>query len=320
MIMTELLVDKYRPKIFNELIGNEAIIQQLAENAKKEDMQDVLLVGPAGCGKTSAALVIAKEYLSKFYDESWKNYLIEFNASDERGIDVVRGKIKKYSKTAGKFILFLDEYDAMTKDAQNALRRTMENSQNAVFILCVNYEHKVIDPIASRCGIFNFEKLKDKDVLNALISICKKEKIDIANKDAQQGLIHLVKYVRGDLRKAINQLESVLNNDNQISIASIERFKIPSDIKQALTTALDGDIKEAKKLLEDGILKTNPTIIIEEIYSWLLDLEQEQMQVLLMNKFSEFEGRIKMDSSAYFQFMSFLGYVWIAPHLKIGIE
>ena len=97
--MTELLVNKYRPKTFSDLIGNEGIIQQLSENAKKKDMQDVLLIGPAGCGKTSVSLIMAKEYLTRFYGEGWKNYLIEFNASDERKLETVRGKIKKYSKT-----------------------------------------------------------------------------------------------------------------------------------------------------------------------------------------------------------------------------
>lgn len=318
--MAEELVEKYRPKTFADLIGNEGIIAQLQANSKKENMQDVLLVGPAGCGKTSAALVMSKEYLSRYYGDNWRNYLIEFNASDERGIDVVRGKIKKYSKTAGKFVLFLDEYDAMTADAQHALRRTMEKAENAVFILCVNYEDKVIDPIASRCGIFNFQKLTDKDILNALINICKKEKIPIADKDAQQGLVHLTKYVKGDLRKAINQLESVLTNDNQISITSVERFKIPSDIYKALTIAKEGNLNEAKKLLEDGMLQIAPSLVIDEIYRWLLEIEELELQALLMNKFSEYEGRISRGTNIYFQLMSFLAYVWIAPHLKIGIK
>jgi len=151
------LTEKYRPKNWDELVGQDEIIKSIREALKNPiGIPHFLFVGPAGVGKTTTAYLIAREL---------KVPIIEFNASDERGIDTIRTKIKQLASIRGKRIILLDEADNMTADAQQALRRIMERTMGTIFILVGNTEYKIIDPIKSRCAIYRFKKLSDKDVL-----------------------------------------------------------------------------------------------------------------------------------------------------------
>ena len=154
--MKEIWTEKYRPKNLDEVVGQKHVTERLKAYVSSNNMPHLLLTGPAGTGKTTCSLALAKE----MFGDEWKGNFIELNASDERGIDVVRGKIKEFARTAplgsAEFkIIFMDEADALTSDAQAALRRTMEKfSKICRFILSCNYSSKIIDPIQSRCAVF----------------------------------------------------------------------------------------------------------------------------------------------------------------------
>ena len=175
-----------------------------------------MFAGPAGTGKTTSALALAKE----IFGDNWRNNFVELNASDERGIDVVRGKIKEFARTApiggASFkIIFLDEADALTGDAQAALRRTMEKySAICRFILSCNYSSKIIEPIQSRCAVFRFRPLKEKDIKQYLTRIAKAEKIDLTD-DAADALVHVAS---GDMRKAVNSLQVAASLGDKVTI------------------------------------------------------------------------------------------------------
>ncbi len=170
--MIEIWTEKYRPKSLTEVIGQEKIVSRLKAFVKTKSVPHCLFAGSAGIGKTTCALALAKD----LYGEHWKQNFLETNASDERGINVVRSKIKDFARTAplnAPFkIIFLDESDALTSEAQQALRRTMEKYSNTCrFILSCNYSSKVLEPIQSRTAVFRFNRLTDDDVHKYIMRI-----------------------------------------------------------------------------------------------------------------------------------------------------
>ena len=179
--MNEIWTEKYRPKNLNEVVGQRHAVERLKAYVETNNMPHLLFTGPAGVGKTTCSLAMAKE----MFGDDWKGNFIELNASDERGIDVVRGKIKEFARTAplggAEFkIIFMDEADALTSDAQAALRRTMERySKICRFILSCNYSSKIIDPIQSRCAVFRFKPLTSEDLRGYLQRIINNEQVDI---------------------------------------------------------------------------------------------------------------------------------------------
>src|SRR5512137_1826373 len=203
--MQDVWVEKYRPKKLSDVIGQKAIVERLSAYVKTRSMPHMLFAGPAGSGKTTCAIALARE----LYGDQWRDNLIELNASDERGIDIVRGKIKDFARSAslGRAdfkIIFLDEADSLTSDAQAALRRTMErNTQTCRFILSCNYSSKIIEPIQSRCAVFRFRPLSEPDVKSFLKRIAHGERVDITD----DGSLAICGLAGGDLRKAANILQ-----------------------------------------------------------------------------------------------------------------
>jgi len=244
--------EKYRPMKLDEMVGQDAIVDRLKAYVKTRSMPHLLFAGPAGSGKTTAALCLTRE----LFGEIMGNFL-ELNASDERGIDVVRTKIKDFARTvplSGKFkIIFLDEADALTPDAQNALRRTMENyTSTCRFILSCNYSSKIIEPIQSRCALFRFRAIPDEAIKDRLRYILENENV----KFSEDGLNAIVYVSEGDLRRAINLLQSAatfgeVNEENVYSIASRAR---PEDIRNLLNLALNGKFLDARNLVDKLIL------------------------------------------------------------------
>ena len=207
MMDTAMWTEKYRPKSFDEIRGQKDIVGKIRAFVKKENMPHVLFAGPAGVGKTTMSLVIARE----LYGDSWRNNFLELNASDERGIDIVRTKVKDFARTRaiGEVpfkIVYLDECDALTKEAQQALRRTMENyTQTCRFILSCNYSSKIIDPIQSRCAVFRFRPLDKEEILEVISGIAASEGLKISQSTKEA----IYRISEGDCRKAENILQSL---------------------------------------------------------------------------------------------------------------
>jgi replication factor C subunit 2/4 len=222
-----LWVEKYRPAKLDDICSQTNIIKSLKSSIYNKNLPHLIFFGPSGCGKTSTIIALAKEI---FGLEHYNNRIIELNASDERGINIIREKIKTYAKQSIKKIdnlppwkiIILDEADTMTIDSQFALRRIMEQySKITRFCIICNYYNKIIDPIISRCSMFRFKAVNSIDITSKLEYICNNEKlnctVDIINKIKINS--------RGDLRKAINLLQKCycsLNNKSEFYNLSLE--------------------------------------------------------------------------------------------------
>lgn len=302
------LVEKYRPSSFDEVCGQNEVVGSIKQVIKRKELPHFFFIGPAGSGKTSVAHIMAKTL----------GYPIrELNASDERGIDVVRNEVKRLSKTMGNRILLLDEVDNMTNDAQQALRRIMETTKSTLFVLTGNREWKIIDPIKSRCAIYHFNRLGDEDVLRRVLKVCKAEGIKIEMK-ARPGIIQLVKDAKGDLRMALNTLEKLVGEGKEISEKSVIGLRKPKIAANALSKALDGDFEGAKNMLEDSYINCRFDVddIVNELYEAIGRLENRGLKIKLYTKLSDIEHRCKVGSNPLVQLVSFISWAWILPHLS----
>jgi replication factor C small subunit len=204
-VMSELWVERHRPQSVSEIRGQASVVSRLKVYAEHKEFPHLLFAGPPGTGKTTAAMALTKDV----YGENFRDNLLEMNASDERGLDKIRSKVKQFARTQpygdAKFkIIFLDESDALTNDAQGALRRIMEQyAETCRFILSCNYSSKVIEPIQSRCAVFRFRPLADSDVLDQVKHVAKEEKVTLED-DAAEALARIA---QGDLRRAITALQ-----------------------------------------------------------------------------------------------------------------
>ncbi len=246
-------VEKYRPKKISEVVNQKDIkgsLQALLKN--QQEMPHLLFSGSAGVGKTTMALCISQEILG----DIWKDYTLELNASDERGINMVRERVKKFSRFAGfdtkiPFkIIILDEADEMTSDAQTALRRIIEDTAKFCrFILIANNISKIINPIQSRCAIFKFSQIDEKEITMHLKAILKKEK---GNAD-DNGLKEIAEYAGGDLRHAINLLQTAASTGNitQESVKAAAGLTKTNDVDGVLKLAVSGKIQDSRnKMIE----------------------------------------------------------------------
>ncbi|KAI9249749.1 P-loop containing nucleoside triphosphate hydrolase protein [Phascolomyces articulosus] len=224
-------VEKYRPKSMDDIASQEQVVNVLRKSLQSENLPHLLFYGPPGTGKTSAILALARELYGPTLISS---RVLELNASDERGIQVVREKVKNFSRTtvnkvANGYpsppykIVILDEADAMTKDAQSALRRTMETySKTTRFCIICNYVSRIIEPITSRCAKFRFKSLPMDDLTNRLKYICTEENVELAHGTMDA----LIKTSNGDLRKAITFLQSAssLHRNGPIKDSTIKEL------------------------------------------------------------------------------------------------
>lgn len=253
MTATGMWVEKYRPMKLSEIVNQTEIIGSLEALIKDPtDMPHLMFSGSAGVGKTTTALCLARQVLGNYYNE---RTVLGLNASDERGIGVVREKIKKFTSEVAfdevPFkIIILDEADEMTADAQTALRRMIEDTaKNSRFILIANNISKIIDPIQSRCATFKFTSIPEEDVIMRLEEIAKKEKV----KTDKKGLKAIYDYSEGDLRHAINLMQATaslggITEENVISSTGLTKI---SDVDEVLKIALSGKVPEAReKMIE----------------------------------------------------------------------
>ena len=250
MEISKIWTEKYRPKTFSEVFGQADIVKRIEALTNSMNIPHLLFAGPPGIGKSTLALIVMKE----LFGEAWKENYLELNASDERGINVVREKVKNFARTKSLGhipfkVIFLDEADALTPEAQQALRRTMENySATCRFVLSCNYSSKIIDPIQSRCAIFRFRLLEKKDIEEVILKIAKEEKLTIS----PEALEILYEGSEGDCRRAINILQStsaISPNINEELVSTIISNAKPKDIKVVLDYALSGDFLKSREKL-----------------------------------------------------------------------
>jgi len=302
--------EKYRPSKFLELVGQDNTVKRVEALTNSMNIPHMLFAGPAGTGKSTLALIVVKE----LYKENWKENYLELNASDERGINVIREKVKNFARTKslGNIpfkIIFLDEADALTPEAQQALRRTMENySTTCRFILSCNYSSKIIDPIQSRCAIFKFKLLEKKDIEKVVMKIIEKENMTIK----PEAIEILYEGCEGDCRRCINILQSTASISPSITselIATIISNTKPRDIKVVLDYALSGDFQKSKEKLLDIMLRESISgqDVIKAIQKeiWNLPVEPD-IKVKLTEKTGEVEFRLVEGSDPFIQLQSLL--------------
>lgn len=279
-------VEKYRPKQVKDVAHQEEVVRALTNTLDTGNLPHLLFYGPPGTGKTTTALAIAHQ----LFGPEYKSRVLELNASDDRGINVVRTKIKDFAAVAvgsgntnsGYLcplfkIIILDEADSMTEDAQNALRRTMETySKVTRFCFICNYVSRIIEPLASRCAKFRFKPLVQDIMSDRILHICKEEGVHL-DSDALRMLSSISE---GDLRRAITYLQSAarlygssISSTNLISVSGI----VPKEVVQSLFQACKtGQFDLAQKEVSDIIAEGHPA---SQIFSQLYDTVVEATDI-----------------------------------------
>lgn len=317
----EIWTEKYRPKDFRELVGQKEVVKRTEAFVINKNMPHLLFAGPAGTGKSSLSLIIVK----KLFGKNWHDNYLELNASDERGIDIIRQKVKNFARTMAIAdvpfkIIFLDEADALTKEAQHALRRTMENySGTCRFILGCNFSSKIIDPIQSRCTIFRFTLLNEKDITKIIENVAKTENLNIDSKTINT----LYEVSGGDCRRIINILQAsvvVSKNITDKIIYEIVAAAQPTKIKELIEIALTGDFVKAREKLLDIMLKQGLSglDIIKSIQKEIWNLKiPDNIKVALTEKTGEIEFRMVEGADEFIQLEALLASFIIAGKNKL---
>lgn len=306
----EMWAEKYRPKTLGDIVDQKGIVERLKSFVKSRNVPHCIFAGPPGTGKTTAALCLTRDLYGGIYRE----HIMELNASDERGINVVRETVKTFArvKSIGEIpfkIMILDEADNMTADAQQALRRTMERyTETCRFIMCANYSGKIIEPIQSRCAPFRFTYLPREEHDRCLKAMAEKEKVKLSS----EGVDAIFEVCGGDLRRAINTLQAAASLDKPVdakTIYSITGRATPADVQRMMKTAIEGDFLGARKQLRDMIQKYGiaGSDIIRQIHTEIFRSDiPEQWKIRLADVVGEADYRLVEGSDEEIQLSALL--------------
>ncbi|MBS1263279.1 MAG: Replication factor C small subunit [Methanonatronarchaeales archaeon] len=313
MSISSLWVEKYRPCSLDEIVGQDGVVERLKAYVRKGNVPHLLFAGPPGVGKTATTIALSRE----LFGEEWGGNFSELNASDERGIDVVRTKIKDFARTAplgeADFkIIFLDEADSLTSDAQSALRRTMERySGTCRFVLSCNYSSKIIEPIQSRCTVFRFRPIQDADLRERLTEVADAEGMTVSD-----GALDALEYVaNGDLRRGITALQSAaamgpdVGEDDVYRVVSATR---PEKARDLLVSALKGDFSGARDLLDELLIDEGLSgdDMVRQLHRTVFDLSiPDREKARLVDRIGEAEFRIVEGANPRIQLEGLLAHL-----------
>lgn len=306
----DIWTEKYRPQKLDDVVNQTHVISRLKAWIESKSIPNMLFAGSAGVGKTCCAIVVARE----MFGDNWRSNFLELNASDDRGIDIVRGKIKDFAriKPIGHDfkIIFLDEADALTPEAQQALRRTMEKYASVCrFILSCNYSSRLIEPIQSRCVVFRFKSLTKEHIENYMKRIASSEGLSLD----QSALEAIYEISSGDMRKATNLLQacSVYNPITAEHVYDVASSAKPNDVKEMITLVTSGNFDEGKKKLYNMLIDKGLSAedILKSIHREIFKLEiPEEKKLKLLDKVGEFEFRLNQGGTPEIQLSALLAH------------
>ncbi len=312
--------EKYRPKSLNEVIGQKPIVERLKAFVKGKNFPNMIFAGSAGIGKTTCAVALAND----LYNGNLAGAFKELNASDARGIDVIRGEVKEFAKTISIAsvpikIIFLDEADALTSDAQHALRRTMEKfAAETRFIISANYANKIIEPIQSRCVVFRFKSLTREDMLEYINRIKEGEHLELDN-DAIDALIYVSD---GDLRKLTNTLQSCSLISKKITKESVYELASrarPTEIASMILHAIAGNFEKARDDLDNLMLKYGMTgeDILSQCYKEMQNINiDERAKLKIVKLLGEADFRLIEGANERIQLEALLAEIALSAKEK----
>ena len=311
--MSEMkFTEKYKPHHWEDIIGQDKIVAQIKSIVdKKGPYPHLLFVGSAGTGKTSLAEIFGRETGFDVH---------EFNGSDDRTLVFMREKIKSLSQFAGVRIIILDEADMLIQPAQMAMKRIMETT-DAIFVLCANDEFKIDDAIKSRCSTYRFARIPDKIIEAKIVDIITKEGISVtddSNQSVMKGLGILIKNAKGDLRSALNDLETVVDANKKITPDTIALISGTTGLAVlAMVKALEGDFNTAKEMIEKAYVegKYDPRNICRELYNAIPNLNVSlEIKIRMFEKLGEVENNLNVGGDPIIQLVTYIAFVWLIPH------
>lgn len=315
---TQLWTEKYRPETLEEVVGHDAAVERF-EKFLDTGLPHVLLSGPAGVGKTATIASFAKDLYGDSVDANFN----EFNASDDRGIDVVRDDIKNWCRKAPADghdykIVFLDEADQLTSDAQPALRRVMEQfSDHTRFALSCNYVNQIIGPLQSRCSTMHFGRLDDDAVRELIATVIEGEGIDAEDAAIEK----VVRASRGQARDAVLTLQTSVM-DGELTEKQVDLFTGVVDdalVEEILTLALEGEIDTAQQRLDVEILKAgaDPHSLVDSVFRVLRSMDlPADYRAKTFDLLATIEERLHTGLNPHVQFHALLAHLYMAQGLS----